>query len=76
MILKNKRDTIKQDSEVVTDVGKEVVRSLATLENDYELTRQDGKKVKLSELDGKVWVAAQFFAACPMCAKRNAEGAS
>jgi protein SCO1/2 len=30
--------------------------------------------VKISELKGKVWACAQFYASCPMCAKRNSQG--
>lgn len=45
-----------------------------TLEKDLTLTNQDGKEVQLSELKGKVWAFAQFYATCPMCAKRNAQG--
>lgn len=44
------------------------------LEKDLNLTNQDGQAVKLSELRGKVWAFAQFYATCPMCAKRNAQG--
>ena len=44
------------------------------LEQDITLVKQDGKEVQLSELKGKVWAFAQFYATCPMCAKRNAQG--
>lgn len=47
---------------------------LLTLEKDLVLKRQDGKEVKVSDLRGKVWAFAQFYATCPMCAKRNAQG--
>lgn len=45
-----------------------------TLEKDITLTNQDGEKVKISDLKGKVWAFAQFYAACPMCAKNNEQG--
>jgi len=45
-----------------------------TLEKDLVLTNQDGKKMHISELKGKVWAFAQFYANCPMCAKRNGQG--
>ena len=48
--------------------------SLLTLEKDLVLKNQDGEEVKLSELKGKVWAFAQFYATCPMCAKRNSQG--
>ncbi|NWK55336.1 SCO family protein [Verrucomicrobiaceae bacterium N1E253] len=44
------------------------------LSKDLTLTNQDGKEVKLSDLKGKVWAFAQFYATCPMCAKRNSQG--
>ena len=47
---------------------------LLTLEKDLTLTRQDGQEVKVSDLKGKVWALAQFYATCPMCAKRNSQG--
>ena len=45
-----------------------------TLEKDITLTNQDGKEVKISDLKGKVWAFAQFYAACPMCAQNNEQG--
>jgi len=50
------------------------LQPLITLEKDLVLKRQDGKEVKISELKGKVWAFAQFYASCPMCAKRNSQG--
>ena len=47
---------------------------LLTLEKDIVLKRQDGEEVKISDLKGKVWAFAQFYATCPMCAKRNSQG--
>lgn len=47
---------------------------LLTLEKDLVLTRQDGKEVKISDLRGKTWAFAQFYATCPMCAERNSQG--
>lgn len=52
-------------------VGAERPEVLMTLEKDLVATNQDGKEVRLSELKGKVWVALEFFASCPQCAKRN-----
>lgn len=56
---------------IVTDVGKEEPDVLMDLEGDLELTNQAGESVKLSDLDGKVWVVHQFFANCPVCLKQN-----
>ncbi len=50
------------------------LEALLTLEKDITLTNQDGEKVKISDLKGKVWAFAQFYAACPMCAKNNEQG--
>lgn len=47
---------------------------LLSLKKDLVLKRQDGRDVKISELKGKVWAFAQFYASCPMCAKRNSQG--
>ncbi|MBK1830058.1 SCO family protein [Verrucomicrobiaceae bacterium R5-34] len=47
---------------------------LLTLDEDITLTRQDGEQVKISDLKGKVWAFAQFYAACPMCAVNNEQG--
>jgi len=47
---------------------------LLTLRNDLGLKHQDGRDVKISDLKGKVWAFAQFYATCPMCAKRNSQG--
>jgi protein SCO1/2 len=47
---------------------------LLTLRNDLSLKHQDGRDIKISDLKGKVWAFAQFYATCPMCAKRNSQG--
>ncbi len=57
---------------VALNVGKESVGEIIQLSADLELEKQDGEQVKISDLNDKVWVAAQFYAACPMCAERNA----
>ena len=41
------------------------------IEKDLAATNQAGEQVKLSDLRGKVWVVAEFFAVCPHCAVRN-----
>ena len=61
----------KEHAPPATDVGKEFVDEMMVLESDFELERQDGTKVKVSDFSGKVWLAAQFYASCPECAKRN-----
>ena len=41
------------------------------IEKDLNAVNQDGQQVKLSDLRGKVWLVAEFFAICPHCAVRN-----
>ncbi|MEY3394635.1 MAG: hypothetical protein RL346_871 [Verrucomicrobiota bacterium] len=41
------------------------------IEKDLVGINQAGDRVKLSDLRGKVWVVAEFFAVCPHCAVRN-----
>lgn len=47
---------------------------LLSLKKDLVLKRQDGEEVRMSDLKGKVWAFAQFYATCPMCAQRNSQG--
>ncbi|MEJ6579518.1 MAG: SCO family protein [Akkermansiaceae bacterium] len=62
----------RNQSDPIVDAGKEQVLEFNVLEKDIELERQDGSKVKISDLDDKVWLAVQFYVSCPMCAERNA----
>jgi protein SCO1/2 len=55
-------------------VQEDISTPLLSLENDLVLKHQDGREVKISELKDKVWAFAQFYATCPMCAKRNSQG--
>lgn len=57
----------------VLNIGKEQATDWFPIATDLEATNQEGKRVKLSELKGKVWIVAQFFAVCPQCAVRNGE---
>jgi cytochrome oxidase Cu insertion factor (SCO1/SenC/PrrC family) len=61
----------KKDELPATGVGKEDPGDLVVLKSNLELQRQDGAAVKISDLNDKVWLAAQFYATCPMCAERN-----
>lgn len=61
----------KPEMSSIIDVGKETVFDWFPIENDLEAVNQDGEKVKLSDLRGKVWIVAEFFAVCPHCAVRN-----
>lgn len=63
----------KPDLGSIVNVGKETVPYMFPIANDLNAVNQDGQAVKLSDLKGKVWVVAEFFAVCPHCAVRNGE---
>lgn len=54
-----------------TNVGQQRQEEWFPIEKDLVATNQAGESVKLSDLRGKVWVVAEFFAVCPHCAVRN-----
>lgn len=56
---------------VVANAGKQNVDSWFEIKNNLTATNQNGETVNLHDLRGKVWIAAEFFAICPMCAVRN-----
>jgi protein SCO1 len=60
-----------RSAEAFLNVGKQVETEWYPIEKDLVATNQAGEKVKLSDLRGKVWVVAEFFAVCPHCAVRN-----
>jgi cytochrome oxidase Cu insertion factor (SCO1/SenC/PrrC family) len=59
------------EQQAFMDVRLETNEDWYPIEKDLEATNQAGEKVKLSDLRGKVWVVAEFFAVCPHCAVRN-----
>lgn len=63
----------KADMTKIVDVGKTTVNTWFPIKEDLVATNQEGRQVKLSELKGKVWLVAEFFAVCPHCAVRNGE---
>lgn len=63
----------KADMSKVVDVGKTKVDTWFPIKKDLAATNQEGRQIKLSELKGKVWLVAEFFAVCPHCALRNGE---
>lgn len=63
----------KPELPAVLNIGKEEATDWFPITTDLEATNQEGARVKLSDLKGKVWIAAQFFAVCPKCAVRNGE---
>lgn len=58
---------------IAVDTGREQSSHWFEIKNDLQAINQEGKPVKLSDLRGKVWIAAEFFAICPHCAVRNGE---
>lgn len=61
----------KPDIEAFANAGKREESEWFEIAEDLELVNQAGESVRLSDLKGKVWVVAEFFAVCPKCAVRN-----
>jgi protein SCO1 len=64
---------IEREKPFVVNMGAEMQETMFAIERDLEATNQTGQGVKLSDLKGKVWVVAEFFAVCPHCAMRNGQ---
>lgn len=64
---------VNVDSSGFTAIGKEDVGQFFPIRSDLAAVNQAGQSVKLSDLKGKVWLVAEFFAICPHCAVRNGE---
>jgi protein SCO1 len=58
---------------LVVNTGKDTASQWFEIAKDLPAVNQDNQAVKLSDLRGKVWVVAEFFAICPHCAVRNGE---
>ncbi len=58
---------------LVQNTGKDVAPQWFEIAKDLPAVNQANQAVKLSDLRGKVWVVAEFFAICPHCAVRNGE---
>ena len=56
---------------LVINSGKDTAPEWFEIAKDLPATNQDNQAVKLSDLRGKVWIVAEFFAICPNCAIRN-----
>ena len=56
---------------VAVATGKQTEKEWFPIERDLTAVNQAGETVKLSQLKGKVWLVAEFFAVCPHCAMRN-----
>jgi len=62
-----------KELDIIVQQGKAEVPTWFEIGKDLEAVNQDNQQVKLSDLRGKVWVVAQFFAVCPHCAVRNGQ---
>lgn len=72
-VAQEQREERTMAERVATDVGKEAKKEMVRLQKDLVATNQDGETVRLSDLKDKVWIATEFFAACPNCAARNGD---
>lgn len=73
MYLRPGLKTSFKERDIMIDTGKTTVTTWFPIEKDLEAYNQDNTPVKLSDLKGKVWIVAEFFAICPHCAVRNGE---
>jgi protein SCO1/2 len=62
-----------QPMPVFSDVGAEKTATFFPIRKDFAGVNQSGENVRLSDLRGKVWLVAEFFAVCPHCAVRNGQ---
>lgn len=67
------RELVTMNKRIAADVGRAEKEEMLTLQEDLVATNQDGETVRLSDLSEKVFLVAEFFAECPMCAVRNGE---
>ena len=49
---------------VVVNTGKDTAPQWFEIRKDLAAVNQDNQPVKLSDLRGKVWIVAEFFAIC------------
>lgn len=61
----------KPEIDLVENAGRETAVEWFPIQRDLTGVNQAGEPVKLSDLKGKVWIVAEFFAICPHCAQRN-----
>ncbi|MEK7949939.1 SCO family protein [Luteolibacter soli] len=71
MYLGNRMPEQPEPEVIVENAGAEKVETFFPIQKDFAGINQAGKEVKLSDLKGKVWLVAEFFAVCPHCAVRN-----
>lgn len=61
----------KPELPLVENAGRQTEQEWFPIKRDLTGVNQAGEQVKLSDLKGKVWIVAEFFAICPHCAQRN-----
>lgn len=69
--VRNQAPSKKHPERMMVESGRETAQEWFPIEKDLNAVNQENQPVKLSDLRGKVWVAAEFFAICPHCAVRN-----
>ena len=61
----------KPELVLIENAGRQKEAEWFPIKRDLTGINQAGEQVKLSDLKGKVWIVAEFFAICPHCAQRN-----
>ena len=61
----------KVNPALAVSTGREEVKEWFPIQKDLPALDQESQQVKLSDLRGKVFIVAEFFAICPHCAVRN-----
>lgn len=67
------RQVPEQEEPAFSNVSAPKEEKFFPIQSDFGGVNQAGQDVKLSDLKGKVWLVAEFFAICPHCAVRNGE---
>lgn len=67
------RQVPAQEEPEFSNVAAPKARTFFPIKADFSGVNQAGQPVKLSDLKGKVWIIAEFFAVCPHCAVRNGQ---
>lgn len=67
------RQVPEQEEPDFSGVGAPKAQTFFPIKADFSGVNQAAAPVKLSDLKGKVWIVAEFFAVCPHCAVRNGQ---
>jgi cytochrome oxidase Cu insertion factor (SCO1/SenC/PrrC family) len=63
----------EQEEPDFSNISAPKARTFFPIKADFSGVNQAAAPVKLSDLKGKVWIIAEFFAVCPHCAVRNGQ---